>query len=404
MDPRPSPAAEEYRKEVRAFLAEHLPDGWKGIGALGEEEGVAFLAEWRRTLHRHGFLGITWPVAYGGQGRSKLEQVVLTEELARAGVPGGIPNDTFSMKMLGNTLLRWGTEEQKLRFLPRILSGDDVWCQGYSEPDAGSDLAGLNTKAVLDGDEWVINGQKIWTSNAHHANWVFVLTRTDSDAPRHKGITFLMVPLHQPGVELRPILMMGRQREFNETFFTDARTAADNVIGPVNGGWTVAMTLLGLERGDEAATNPVMFRKELDRLVEMARERGKLADPVIRDRIANLHTQVEVMRFIGLRILTGYLRDGVLGPESSISKLYWSEYHKRVTALAMDIMGPDALVLQGRTPPRAYRTDDPGAPNSSMSWVGTLYSSVAGTIYAGTSQVQRTILGENVLGLPKGPA
>jgi len=404
MDPRPPASSATYRAEVRSFLDANLPIGWSGIGALDEDEGVAFLAEWRRTLYRNGFLGITWPVEYGGQGRSKLDQVVLTEELARAGVPGGIPNDTFGVKMIGNTLLKWGTEEQKRHFLPRILSGDDVWCQGYSEPDAGSDLARLSTRAVLDGDEWVLDGQKIWTSNAHLANWIFVLARTDPTAPRHRGITFLLVPLHQPGIEIRPIPMLSKAREFNETFFTGARTAAANVVGAVDAGWGVAMTLLGHERGEEAATNPVMFRKELDRLIELARERGRLDDPVIRQRIADCHVRVETMRFLGLRILTGYLRDGALGPEASISKLYWSEYHRIVTSLALDLLGPDALVPTGRNPPRAFRTDDPGAPNSSASWVGAFYNSIAGTIYAGTSQVQRNILGETVLGLPKEPS
>jgi alkylation response protein AidB-like acyl-CoA dehydrogenase len=393
----------DYRAHVRAFLAEHLPAGWAGIGALDEHEAHAFLVGWRRTLHDHGFLGITWPTEYGGQGRSKHDQIVLTEELARAGVPGGVPNDTFGVKMLGNTLLRWGTEEQRRHFLPRILRGDDVWCQGYSEPNAGSDLASLGTRARLDGDQWTLAGQKVWTSNAHLANWIFVLARTNADAPPHRGISFLLVPLNQPGVEIRPIPMMSGQLEFNEVFFDGARTAADNVVGPVDEGWRVAMTLLGHERGEEAATNPVMFRAELDRLIRLARDRGRLDDPLVRDRLADCYTRVEVMRHMGLRITTDYLREGTLGAAASISKLYWSEYHRRVTSLALDILGPHALVPEGRRPPRAYRTDDPGAPNSTSSWVGVFYNSIAGTIYAGTSQVQRNILGESILGLPKEP-
>ncbi len=403
MDPRPSASAEEYRSQVRSFLASNLPSGWAGVGALSETDSAKFAASWRRTLFEHGFLAITWPVEYGGQGRTKLDQVVLIEEFARAGAPTGSPNDTFGMKMIGNTLLRWGTDQQKRHYLPRIISGDDVWCQGYSEPDAGSDLAGLGTRAVLDGDEWVLDGQKIWTSYAHLANWIFVLVRSDATAPRHKGITFLLVPLRQPGIEVRPITMLNGQREFNEIFFTGARTASDNVVGTVNAGWSVAMTLLSHERGEEAATNPVMFRNEFDRLVELARSRGRLDDPVIRQRIADCYVRVETMRFLGLRILTGYLRDGSLGPEASISKLYWSEYHRIAAALAVDILGADALIPSGRMPPRAFRTDDPGAPNSTASWVGAFYNSIAGTIYAGTSQVQRNILGETVLGLPKEP-
>jgi alkylation response protein AidB-like acyl-CoA dehydrogenase len=246
-----------------------------------------------------------------------------------------------------------------------------------------------------------VNGQKIWTSNAHLANWVFVLVRTDPVAPRHRGISFLLVPLDQPGVDIRPIAMMSGAREFSETFFTEARTALDNVVGGLNNGWAVAMTLLEHERGEEAAINPVMFRHELDRLIALARERGVASDPRVRQRLAWCHARVETMRFLGYRILTGYLRDGGLGPAASVSKLYWSEYHKVVTDLAVEVLGAEALTSEGRPPPRAYRTDDPGAPNSSASWLGARYNAAAGTIYAGTSQVQRNILAESVLGLPR---
>jgi alkylation response protein AidB-like acyl-CoA dehydrogenase len=403
MDVRYSAEAEAFRAKVRDFLAEHLPPGWQGIGALPKDEALTFTERWRATLHEHGLLAVAWPRQYGGSGRSKLEQVVLVEELARAGVPSMGPNDTFSMKMLGGTLLQWGTEEQKHRFLPRILSGEDRWCQGYSEPDAGSDLAGLRTRAERHGDEWALDGQKIWQTRAREANWIFVLARTDPDAPKHKGLTFFLVPMEQPGVEVQPIRMIGGAADFNAVFFTGARTSADNVVGEVNGGWAVANSVLGLERGDEAATNPVLFRAEFDRLVEMARRLGRLDDPVIRDRIADAYVRVETMRYLGLRILTGVLTTGVLGPEASVSKLYWSEYHRHLTRLAIDVLGPRALVVEGRPPMRGYRTDDPGAPNSTASWLGALYNGVADTIYAGTSQVQRNILGERVLGLPKEP-
>jgi alkylation response protein AidB-like acyl-CoA dehydrogenase len=403
MDPRYSPEAEAFRARVRAFLAEHLPADWPGIGALARDDALAFTDRWRATLHEHGFLGVSWPRAYGGAGLSKLEQVVLVEELARAGVPSMGPNDTFSMKMVGNTLLRWGTEDQKRRFLPRILSDEDRWCQGYSEPDAGSDLAGLKTRALRDGDDWVLHGQKIWQTRAREANWIFVLARTDPDAPKHKGLTFFLVPLDQSGIEVRPIRMIGGQADFNAVFFDGARTMSENVVGEVNGGWAVAQSVLGLERGDEAATNPVLFRAEFDRLVALARELGRLPDPVIRDRIADAYIRVETMRFLGYRILTGVLSTGVIGPEASISKLYWSEYHRDVTRLAIDVLGARAMVVEGRPPVRGYRADDPGAPNSSASWVGALYNGVADTIYAGTSEVQRSILGDNVLGLPREP-
>ena len=403
MDPTYSEEAEAFRTKVQNFLSEVLPDDWEGIGAIADrDEADRFVTSWRATLVAHGFLGVQWPKEYGGAGLTKLEQVVLVEELAKAGVPNMGYNDVFGIKMVGNMLLRWGTEEQRRSFLPRILSGEHLWCQGFSEPDAGSDLAGLTTAAVLDGDHWVINGQKIWTSRALEANWIFLLVRTDPDAPKHRGISFLLVPMDQPGIEVRPIRAMSGESEFNEVFFTNATTASGNIVGEVNAGWAVANTVLGLERGDEAATNPILFRAELDRLVAMARERGALGDPVIRDRLADLHVRCTVMRYLGLRILTTVLRDGALGNEGSIAKLYWSEYHQRVASVAIDILGPDAFVIEGRLPLRAYRTDDPGAPNTSGSWLGALWNSTAGTIYAGSSQVQRNIIGEKVLGLPRG--
>ncbi|MGD9704885.1 MAG: acyl-CoA dehydrogenase family protein [Acidimicrobiia bacterium] len=403
MDPRYSDQAEAFRKSVRAFLAEHLPTDWQGIGALPHDEALAFTARWRATLHEHGLLGVAWPRVYGGAGLSKLEQVVLVEELAKAGVPSMGPNDNFSMKMVGGVLLRWGSEAQKQHFLPRILSGEHVWCQGYSEPDSGSDLASLRTQAALDGDEWVLDGQKIWQTRAREANWIFVLARTDLTATKHRGLTFMLVPMDQPGVEVRPIRMIGGSPDFNAVFLDGARTSVDNVIGEVNDGWAVANSVLALERGDEAATNPVLFRAELDRLIRMARDLGRVDDPVIRDRIADAHVRVETMRFLGYRILTGVLNTGVIGPEASISKLHWSEYHRDVTRLAIDVLGAHAMVLEGRPPLRGYRADDPGAPNSTASWVGALYNGVADTIYAGTSEVQRNILGERVLGLPRDP-
>ncbi|HLY33611.1 MAG TPA: acyl-CoA dehydrogenase family protein [Jatrophihabitantaceae bacterium] len=398
---------EAFRGEVQAILAAELPADWRGIGAIAaRDEAEQFTADWRATMHRHGLLGITWPERYGGRGLSRLHQVVLVEELAKAGLTFGEHTDLFSIKMLGNTLLRWGTEEQKERFLPRVLSGADRWCQGYSEPGAGSDLAALQTKAELiegpGGAEWVVNGQKIWTSVAHRANWIFLLARTDPAAPRHKGISFLLCPLDQPGIDIRPIRQASGESDFNEVFFTDARTAAENVIGPVNGGWSVAMSLLGHERGEEAATNPILFRAELDRLFELARERGRDKDPLIRQRLAWCYGRVEVMRYLGYRILGQARQDGELGAAASVAKLYWSEYHVKATELALDIEGLDGLAPQGRAPLRAVRTDDPGAPNSTGSWLGTYLNARAGTIYAGSSEIQRNIIAERVLGLPAG--
>jgi alkylation response protein AidB-like acyl-CoA dehydrogenase len=394
--------AEAFRAEVRAVLAEEQPPGWQGIGAIADrEDAERFAARWRQALYRRGLLGITWPREYGGRGLSRLHQVVLVEELARSGVPYGEHTDLFGIKMLGSTLLRWGTREQKARFLPRILSGEDRWCQGFSEPDAGSDLASLAARATLDGAEWVIDGQKIWTSVAHRASWIFLLARTDPRAGGHAGLSFLLCPLGQPGIEIRPIRQLTGDSDFNEVFFTGARTPADLVVGAPGEGWQVAMTLLGHERGEEAATNPILFRAELDRLFTLAAERGRQYDPLIRQRLAWCYARVEIMRYLGYRILTQVHGGTDLGPAASVAKLYWSEYHVAATELALDIEGLDGLVPDGRGPLRAVRTDDPGAPNSTGSWLGAFLNARAGTIYAGTSEVQRNVLAETVLGLPK---
>jgi alkylation response protein AidB-like acyl-CoA dehydrogenase len=404
LDPSFPKEAEEFRAEVRAFLAEHLPEEWKGLGALDRDEAEEFTARWRKVLADNGMIGITWPVELGGQGRSKLDQVVLAEEFARAGVPIYRVADTTSIKMLGNTLIRWGTPEQQRRYLPGIISGDATWVQGYSEPEAGSDLAGIRLRAEADGDQWVLNGQKIWTSRGMDGTGIFVLARTDPNAPQHRGITFMLCELPNPGVEVRPIRTLTGDDEFCEVFFTDARIPTENVVGPVNGGWKVANSLLGLERGEEAATNPIFFRAELDRIVQLARDVGKADDPVVRDRLAWCHIKVETMRFLGYRILTQVLREGQIGPAASISKLYWSEYHQAATDLAISLLGAQALVREGRRPNKHFRTDEPGADNSSNSWIDVLLMNArSGTVYAGTSQIQRNILAENILGLPKEP-
>jgi hypothetical protein len=403
MHPVYPPEAAVYRTKVQAFLAEKLPKNWGGTGQLEGEELEQFVTEWRAILATAGYLAPNWPVEYGGAGLTALEQVILAEEFARAGVPGGGPNDVFGIQMLGNTLLRWGTEEQKKHYLPRILSGDDVWCQGYSEPNAGSDLSNVGLKGELDGDQWILNGQKIWTSAGHLADHIFTLARTDPDAPRHKGISFILVDMRQPGIEVRPIKMISGESEFNEVFYTDAVAPKGEVIGGVNNGWAVAMTLLGFERGEAAAVSPIRYQAELDRLLLMAKERGVNTDPRIRQRLAWCHSKVQMMRYLGMRTLTQFLQGHHPGPDAAIGKLFWSEYHKVVTELAMDIMGADAMVPTGRRPSSAFGADDAGAPNSTNSWAMTFLNARAGTIYAGSSQVQRNIVGEMVLGLPKEP-
>lgn len=403
MDLTHPPEVEAFRAQVRAFIADNVPPGWRGLGALDTDEAREFVAHWRAILARHGYLAPAWPTEYGGGGMDRLRQVVLVEELVSADLPTCASNDVFGIKMIGNLLLRYGTETQKRHFLPRIINGDDQWCQGFSEPGAGSDLAALRTRAVLRDGQWVINGQKVWTSQAHQADWIFLLARTDPEARGHRGITMLLVPLRQPGVEIRPITMITGETGFNEVFFTDVRTAAENVVGEVNQGWGVAMSLLGLERGDEAATNPIMFRAEVDRLIGLARERGLTADPVVRQHLARCYTRAEIMRHLGNRVLTSWLNGEATGTAASVSKLYWSEHHRAVTGLAMDLLGPESMTPTGRPPLRHYRADDPGAPNSTASWSTVWLHAISGTIYAGTSEVQRNILAESALGLPKEP-
>jgi alkylation response protein AidB-like acyl-CoA dehydrogenase len=403
MNPTYSAAAEEYREKVQAFLAEKLPPNWKGIGALTGEALEHFITEWRATLYSSGYLAPGWPVEFGGGGLSELEQVIIAEEFARAGVPTGGHNDVFSIQMLGNTLLLFGTEEQKRHYLPRLLAGEDTWCQGYSEPNAGSDLSNVGLRAELDGDQWVLNGQKIWTSAGHLADHIFTLARTDPDAPKHKGISFLLVDMRQPGVLVRPIKMLSGESEFNEVFYTDAVVPKENVVGGVNNGWAVAMGLLGFERGAAASIAPIAFEAEFDRLLQLAKDRGVNNDPRIRQKLAWCYSKVQVMRYLGMRTLTKFLAGHHPGPDGAIFKLYWSEYHKIVTELGVDLLGMDAMVPTGRKPSSAFSTDDAGAPNDSMSWTMTFLNARAGTIYAGSSQVQRNIIGEMVLGLPKEP-
>jgi alkylation response protein AidB-like acyl-CoA dehydrogenase len=403
MNPTYSAAAEEYREKVQAFLAEKLPPNWKGIGALTGDALEHFVADWRATLFSSGYLAPGWPVEVGGGGLSELEQVIIAEEFARAGVPTGGQNDTFSIQMLGNTLLLFGTEEQKRHYLPRLLAGEDTWCQGYSEPNAGSDLSNVGLRAELDGDQWILNGQKIWTSQGHLADHVFTLARTDPDAPKHKGISFLLVDMKQPGIEVRPIKMLSGESEFNEVFYTDAVVPKENVVGGVNNGWAVAMGLLGFERGAAASIAPIAFEDEFNRLLQLAKDRGVNNDPRIRQKLAWCYSKVQVMRYLGMRTLTKFLAGHHPGPDGAIFKLYWSEYHLLVTELGVDILGMDAMAPTGRMPSNAFATDDSGAPNDSMSWTMTFLNARAGTIYAGSSQVQRNIIGEMVLGLPKEP-
>lgn len=395
--------AEAFRDRIRRFLAEHLPQSWPGGGALAPEERETFAHRWRQILADRGLVAVSWPREYGGAGLSVIEQVVLAEEFARAGAPEPPENDRFGIELIGNTLIALGSEEQKRHFLPRILSGEDRWCQGFSEPEAGSDLASVRTRAVLDGDEWVVNGQKIWTSAGACANWIFVLARTDPDAPKHKGLSLLLVPMDQPGVDVRPIVNAAGHASFSEVFLTDARTPAANVVGGIGRGWPTAMTLLGFERGAQITTAAIDFGRDLERLNDLARARGLHTDPHIRDGLAWCYSRVQIMRYQGYRGLTQLLGGQRPGPDTAISKVIWSEYFRRHTELAAEILGVETLGPEGPGNGAALIVPEAGTPNSAACWMDELLYARAATIYAGSSQIQRNVIGEQLLGLPKEP-
>ena len=400
MDIRFSPEDIAFRDEVRRFLAEDFPADIRLKMQRGVQLGRDDHVRWQQVLAARGWAGVNWPVEYGGTGWTPVQKYIFSTECAVENTPRIVP---FGLGMVGPVIYTFGTEAQKQRFLPDILASRVWWCQGYSEPNAGSDLSNLGLRAQLDGDQWILNGQKIWTSAGHLADHIFTLARTDPDAPRHKGISFLLVDMRQPGVEVRPIRMISGESEFNEVFYTDAVTPKHEVVGGVNNGWAVAMTLLGYERGEAAATLPIRFQAELDRLFLLAKQYGVADDPRIRQRLAQCYAKVQIMRFNGMRVLTRFLGGHHPGPDGAISKLYWSEYHKEISELSIDIIGAAAMVPEGRRPSSAFQADDAGAPNSTWSWVGTFLNARAGTIYAGSSQIQRNIIGEMVLGLPKEP-
>src|SRR3954469_15278322 len=303
MDLSYPPEAEQFRKEIRTWLEEHLPAGWFEPGfELTGDERVRFNEEWVRQLYEGGWICASWPKEYGGKGLSIMENVVLAEEFARAKAP--LRADFFGDTLVGPTILQWGTEEQKREFLPRIMNGDVRWCQGFSEPNSGSDLASLKTSGVLDGDEWVINGQKVWTTQAHFADYIFLLARTDPRAPKHKGISYLLVPMKQPGIEVRPITQPDGTAEFNEVFFSNARCPKDNVVGGLNNGWKVANDTLGFERGMSATTGHRRFEEEYRRMVRAAQGNGRIDDPLVRQGLARYYTKIQILRINGLRNLT----------------------------------------------------------------------------------------------------
>jgi acyl-CoA dehydrogenase len=395
-------AEEAFADEVRTWLEEHLGGanaGLRGRGGVGQEDvEPERLLEWERELATGGWLGLDYPVHLGGRDASLSEQVVFHQTYVEARAPGRIPN--IGLTLLGPTLVAFGTPELQERFIPPIISGTEHWCQGYSEPNAGSDLANVSTRARLSGDRWLVTGQKTWTSLAQYAQWAFVLCRTDPSSERHAGLSYLLVPMDQPGVEVRPIVQVTGGSEFNEVFFDDAVTEAAMVVGGAGNGWAVAMGTLGFERGASTLGQQTGYRRELDSLLELARANGSIRNPSLRQDLMRSYSELEILRYNQLRMLTALVADGVPGPEMSIGKLYWASWHRRLGELGMRVRGTSAMVGVDATPP----LEDPLDIGYHLDPLQrTFLYSRAHTIYGGSNQVQRNVIGERVLGLPREP-
>jgi alkylation response protein AidB-like acyl-CoA dehydrogenase len=379
-----------FRDEVRAWLGANVPRDWARKRAAEEnlEAQFAYLRAWQRKVYDAGWAGIHWPKAYGGRGASFIEQVIFIEEMARAEAPPMA--NVLGLGIIGPTIIAFGTEAQKKRYLANILSAEEIWCQGFSEPGAGSDLASLSTEAKLDGGDFVVNGHKCWTSYAWAADWCELVVRTDPAAPKHKGLTVLLVDMKSPGVQVRPLKQMTGESEFGEIFFKDVRVPVQNVIGEVNNGWNVAIGTLMHERGTFGAGLQVNYQRNFNRLAELARERGRTADPMVRQKLAQCYAEIEIMRLNQMRAFTRIKDTGVPGPEGSIQKIFWSELNQRLQQVAQEVLGPFGQLTAG----------GPDAIDDGQ-WAYGYLRSRGNTIEAGTSEIQRNIIGNFVLGLPK---
>jgi len=389
----------EFRQEAREWLAHNVPNGLveRGFSLPTDKRTLEILRDWQRRLHEAGFLGIHWPVEYGGHGKTLIEAAIFNDEMARSRAPS--PLNTLGLWMAAPTILEHGTEAQKKRFVRKILSCEEIWCQGFSESDCGSDVAALKTRAELKGDEFIVNGSKVWTSLAHVADWCMLLVRTDSAAPKHRGISYLLVDMKTPGITVRPLKQMTGEQEFNQMFFEDVRVPRENLLGPLNGGWGVALTTLMNERATFALATVTRFRNTFDDLADLARKLtspdGKplSSDRVVRQQLAQFYIDVESMKYFAYRNFSRLLRGGTPGPEGSISKLLWSELNQRMNEFALSLQGARGM-LAGDSTDSTYAVEG-------GRWQYGLLRSRGNTIEEGTSEIQRNIIAERVLGLPR---
>jgi len=381
MDLRDSPEEAEFRAEVQAWLEANLTDELRG-GRYGERRFEEASRAWSRKLFDAGYAGLTWPEEYGGAGAPYSYQAIFLEESARAEAPQHI--GVIGLGMAGPTIIAFGTEEQKARYLPKILSAEEIWCQGFSEPGAGSDLASVRTTAVQNDGGFLVNGQKVWSSFAHLADWCILVTRSDPESQRHAGLTYLLVDMHAPGVEVRPLRQITGESEFNEIFFSDVQVPAENVLGEVGEGWAVAMTTLLHERGTLGFALTGILDVSVRKLLALTRERG-VDDPLLLDRVAQEWIELQALKLTNYRALTALMKTGIPGPEGSVSKLHWSESNQRLTKLALEILGEESQV----------------AADGEGDWRYQQLRSRGNTIEAGTSEILRNIVAERVLGLPR---
>jgi alkylation response protein AidB-like acyl-CoA dehydrogenase len=398
MDFTLTPEQQSFRDEVRSWLKKNLPKDWtsrvQAASDVPREEAYDFLRQWQRKMYEAGFVGLTWPKESGGRGLTFMEEMILQEEMALAKAPPVL--NILAVGMAGPTINAYGTEEQKKRYPPKMLSCEEIWCQGYSEPNSGSDLAALQTRAVKDGESYVINGQKVWTSLAHIADWMMLLARTDPDAPKHKGITYFLLDMHAPGVTVKPLKQITGDAEFNEVYFDNVRIHESQILGGLNNGWAVGLTTLMYERLALGFGLQVRLRIALDGLVDLARRSSKngtpaTKDPVTRQKLAQLWIDTEVFKYTGARAITKLLKGELPGPEASTGKMMWVEGHQRLQEMAMELEGPSAQLTKGSR----------WAVENGL-WQYGFLRSRANSIEGGTTEIQKNIIGERVLGLPKG--